>query len=186
MAKSRLILRLYTDKVPNRDRIIMDLYHKYRESKYYLHADKGGIQMCICMDYDNAFYKMRSKKLLPELIEIAKSIAETRRLAITYDMIMKKWTPSEMEGIMVGHLSNRTPSKFEMGFADGPETDKRYYFDLTQSRFTQIEALSYFPSERNRDLILTYADHEYKELAKFAKKTAKKMDAKLKEMKENG
>ncbi|MBE6617252.1 MAG: hypothetical protein E7627_04850 [Ruminococcaceae bacterium] len=179
LAKSRLILRLYTDKVPNRDRIIMDLYHKYRESKYYLHADKGGIQMCICMDYDNAFYKMKSKKLLPELIEISKSIAETRRLSVTYGMIMKKWAPPEMEEIMVGHLLNRTPSKLEMGFADGPETDKRFYFDLTQSRFCQIRTLSYFPSERNHDLILTYADHEDKDLSKYAKKTAEIMAAKL-------
>ena len=71
-----------------------------------------------------------------------------------------------------------------MGFADVPDNDRLYRFETTQSRFKQIEVLSYFPSERNRDLILTYADHEDKELSKFAKKTAEKMDAKLLEMRE--
>ena len=183
--KARMLYMLYEDKVPGRDRLVMDLYHKFRASKYYLGSDKPHIARCIYNCYDNAFYKYKSKKLVPELIELAKSIAETRRLAITYGMMMKKWAPPEMEEIMATHLLNRTPSKFEMGFADVPDNDRLYCFETTQSRFTQIEALSYFPSERNRDLILTYANHEHKELSKYAKKVAEKMDAKLLEMKEN-
>ena len=182
--KARMLYRFTEDKVPGRDRLVMDLYHKFRASKYYLGSDKPDIARCIYNWYDNAFYKIKSKKLVPELIEFAKSIAETRRLAITYGMMMKKWAPPEMEEIMAAHLLNRTPTKAEMGFEDIPDNDRLYHFETTQSRFTQIEVLSYFPSERNRDLILTYADHEHKELSKFAKKTAEKMDAKLLEIKE--
>ena len=172
--KARMLYRYTVDKVPGRDRLVMDLYHKFRASKYYLGSDKPDIAHCIYNCYDNAFERIKSQKLVPELIELAKSIAETRRLAITYGMMMKKWTPPEMEEIMATHLLNRTPSKLEMGFEDIPDNDSLYRFETTQSRFTQIEALSYFPSERNRDLILTYANHEHKELSKFAKKTAEK------------
>jgi len=182
--KAEMLYRFTVDKVPGRDRLVMDLYHKFRASKYYLVAEVPSATFEIYHRYDNSFYKIKSKKLVPELIEFAKSIAETRRLAITYGMMMKKWAPPEMEEIMAAHLLNRTPTKAEMGFEDIPDNDRLYHFETTQSRFTQIEALSYFPSERNRDLILTYADHEHKELSKFAKKTAEKMDAKLLEIKE--
>ncbi|MBE6617253.1 MAG: hypothetical protein E7627_04855 [Ruminococcaceae bacterium] len=186
--RSHLLYSIILDsiEIENMDELVVQMYRQFRLSKYNISPPGPNKSWVIYMKYDNILAQIKSKKYVPEIIEWYKSLREMDRLAVTLHKIARKWRPKELEQIMVGHLLNTSPTRADIDLPETGDYRPTLEYIYLQSRFNAISALKYYPSERNRDLILTYADHEYKELSKFAKKTAEKMDAKLKEMKENG
>lgn len=169
-------------KVKDIDRIIMDLYHHFRTSPYYIAPPEAGTSAHIYIGYDNALKRVASLKILPELIEIMKCHRDLYILSLTVFKIAKEWAPKELEEIMAAHLMNKNVTRADVGL---PEEGK-YYPSLEtivkQVSFNAIKCLQFYPSEENLRIIMGYTNNPYKELARFAQEYADKMKNKLSEM----
>jgi len=169
-------------KIKDLDRIVMDLYHHFRASTYYIAPPGSGRSAHIYMTYDNAFKKLKSPKIVPELVELMKSHREVCILSITASTIARKWAPKKLGEIMAAHLMNKNVTRADVGL---PEEGK-YYPSLEtiveQTLFVAIKCLQFYPSEENLKIIMDYTNHSNKDLAKFAKEHAEKMKKKLLEM----
>ena len=184
-----LLSRSIADKMKNKikikdlDRIVMDLYHNFRESAYYIAQPESGSSAHIYIHYDNSLLRVVSPKILPELVDIMKSRRDFYILSLTAFKIAKKWAPKELGEIMAGHLINTNVTSADVGL---PE-EGNYYPSLEtiveQSSFTAIKCLQFYPSEENLRIILDYTNHSNKDLAKFAQEHADKMKKKLQEIK---
>lgn len=178
--RAALILSIVHDcpKFENLDRIIMDLYHHFRASAYYISPPDSPAPVHV-IRYDNAFAQFKSPKILPELVELFKSRRELYYLSVTADMIAKKWAPEELGKIMADHLKNPNVTRADVGL---PE-EGTYYPSLEsiveQTSFNAIRCLRYYPTEENLKIITSYTNHPYDRLAKFAQEEAERMKTKL-------
>ena len=166
-------------KIKGLDKIVMDLYHHFRSSSYYVAPPKSGGTAHIYIAYDNAFRILKSSKIMSEIVELLKSRREVYILALTAQMIAKKWAPKELEEIMVAHLMNKKLTRKDVNIPEYGEYHPSLEYIAHQTSFTAIKCLQYYPSEENLKIIMSYTDHPYEELAKFAQEYAKKMETKL-------
>ena len=175
-------------KIKGMDRIFMDLYYHFKASKYYIPLPKeiSGINSSdIYSKYDLAFSRLKSSKILPELLELMKSRRDVDILPGTARMIAKKWAPKELGEVMANYLLNKNVTRADVGL---PE-EGVYYPSLEtivlNTSVTAVACLQYYPSEENLKIIMEYTNHPHKGFAKFAKETVEKMATKLLLMKEN-
>ena len=175
--------RRYKVKIKNLDRIIMDLYHHFRASPYYLPPPGPCRAAHIYMRYDTALTRLKTLKIVPDIIEILKSRRELYILGGTAMAISKKWAPKELGEIVAAHLMNKNVTRTDVGIPeDGGDYRPTAEVIATQSVFNGIQYLRYYPSQENVRIISSYADHENEELAKYAKAQAELMEKKLQEM----
>lgn len=169
-------------KIKDLDRIVMDLYHNFRVSPYYISPPESGSSAHMYIRYDNSLRYVVSPKILPELVEIMNSRRDFYLLSQTAFKIARKWAPKELGEIIAAHLTNKNVTRADVGL---PEEGK-YYPSLEtiveQSSFTAIKCLQFYPSEDNLRIIMDYTNHSNKDLAKFAQEHAEKMKKKLVEM----
>ena len=187
--RAALIPRIMADtrinkvKIKNLDKIFMDLYHHFRASPYYI-GPPGSIfrYSSIYIAYDNAFKRLKSPKILSELIELMKFRREVYILPITAFSIAKKWAPKELGDIMIAHLANRNVTRADVGLPEEGEYLPTLKTIVKQTTFTAIKCLQFYPSEENLKIIMDYTDDTDEELARFAQEHAEKMKNKLLEM----
>ena len=176
---SIIVDKMEKDVKKNLDRIIMDLYHHFRESPYYIAPPESGRSAHIYLGYDNALKRVVSPKIFPELVDLMKFPRDAYILSLTLRKIVRKWAPKELGKIMAAHLMNKNVTRADVGL---PEEGK-YYPSLEtivdQVAFNAIDCLQFYPSEENLRIILDYTNTPYKALAEFAQKHAKLMEANL-------
>lgn len=187
--RAALLPSVYPDRkiIPGLDRTILDLYHHFRASSFYLlspgftpkHPVVGSDYIYIA--YDNALKWATTRKTLPEVLELLKYRREVFILAITERTIAKKWAPPELGEIMAAHLLNTSVTKSDVCL---PETgiclpDLEHI--VVQSCFNAIDCLRYYPSKENLEIVRGYISHKNKELGKFAEKKAQIIEKKLME-----
>ena len=170
-----LLYPITLDKVKGADRKIMDMYYHFKQSVRYISPPDSPGPLHIMGAYDNAFLKLKSQKLVDELMILMHSLRDVFYLPLTTKMIAKKWAPPELEQIMVHHLTNKSITRADVGL---PESGT-YYPSLEtiveQTKFTAIACLQYYPSQSNLELVESFMDDDYAELRKFAEKAAKAM-----------
>ena len=179
--RAYLMQKMFHDEpqIENLDRIIMDLYHHFRASHYYISPPDSPAPAHIYVRYDNTFARLKSPNIMPELVELLKSRRELEILGITAEMIAKKWAPKELGEIMAAHLMNKNVTRADIGL---PE-EGNYYPSLEtivrQTSFNAISCLRFYPSEENLKILMDYTNHPDKELAKYAQQQVDKMKTKL-------
>ncbi|MBQ7011950.1 MAG: hypothetical protein IJN63_09620 [Clostridia bacterium] len=176
-----LVSRILADKVKIKDldRIVMDLYHHFRASPYYISPPGSESSAHIYVTYDNAFKRLKSPKLVPELVDLMKSRRDVFILGVTARMIAKKWAPAELGQIMANHLINKNVTMADVGLTEEGEYYPPLTYIVEQTSFNAINCLQFYPSENNLRIIMDYMDHPNRELAKFAQKHAEIMKKKL-------
>lgn len=183
-----LMLRVCNDKIYSKtkikdlDRIIMDLYHHFRASSYYVVGPGTNRSKYIYGIYDKYLEKFKSRKILPELIELMKSRRELYILPFTVVSIAKKWKPEELEEILVNHLKNKNITRADVGIPEEGDYHPTAEIVALQTAFVAIGCLEHYPSPKNVQVIMEYADHPDEDLAKCARESAEKMRKKLQEM----
>ncbi len=174
-----LIYPITLDKIKGADRKIMDLYYHFKNSYRYISPPDSPGPLHIMGAYDNAFLRLKSKKLVDELMSLTHSLRDVFYLPLTTKMIAKKWTPPELEKIMVHHLTNKSITRADVGL---PESGA-YYPSLEtiveQTKFTAIACLQYYPSQSNLELVESFKNDDYAELRKFSDKMAQVIKNKL-------
>lgn len=167
------------DKVKGADRKIMDMYYHFKQSVRYISPPDSPGPLHIMGAYDNAFLKLKSKKLVDELMILMHSLRDVFYLPLTTKMIAKKWAPPELEQIMVHHLTNKSITRADVGLPESGTYSPSLETIVEQTKFTAIACLQYYPSQSNLELVESFMDDDYAELRKFAEKAAKAMREKL-------
>ncbi|MBR4292718.1 MAG: hypothetical protein IKT54_03805 [Clostridia bacterium] len=186
--RAALLYRILADnrktktKIDNVDRLVLDLYYHFRASPYYVSPPKKPAPAHIYMEYNCELYRVKSKKILPELVELMKSLRDLYILSSVAKSIAKKWVPEELGKIMANHLINKNVTNADVGIPGEGDYKPNLESIFKQTRYTAIACLEYYPSEENIKVIMEYADNPDKDLAKFARESAEKMRKKLQEM----
>lgn len=166
-------------KIKDLDRIIMDLYYHFRASSYYIAPPGPNSSAHIYIRYDNAFNRLKSRKIIPELVELMRNRREVYILGLTSNMIAKKWAPKELGEIMAAHLMNKSITRADIGLPEEGEYFPSLETIVEQSSFNAINCLQFYPSNENLRIIMDYTNHPNEELAKFAQKQVEQMEEKL-------
>lgn len=174
--RAALVYHIAHDKVKNGDRIIMDMYYHFKNSRTYIPPAGEHGPAAIIVDYDNAFWRMKSKKLVPELVALMRNPRDLHYLPLTATRYLYKFS-SEMEEIALYYLKNNPMSRKDVGL---PESGTYYppVEDINrENTFQALTVLSKFPTEANLQVISTFLTDEI--YGGHAKKLIEKMKQKM-------
>lgn len=125
---------------------------------------------------------MKTKSLMYDMVEFSRSIRELHSLAYSLPRVAKRWHPEELEDIVYNHLAKRTITRADVGLPEEGDYRPTPKYIYEQSRVVGIMCLSNYPSQKNLDMILSYADSDIKYLKEHAEKYAKIVRDKMSEM----
>ncbi len=152
--------------------IIYDLYLHFKESKSYISKPNEPSSAFIYVRYDNAFMKLKPKKLKNELLELVRNPRDAFYLPFTTRMLAS-WKMEQMEDLLISYLDSDNISNEVLGIS----SDDKYYPSAEvikrELKFTAITGLKYYPSVKNIELIKQYSEDADKDIRACAKKTLK-------------
>lgn len=165
--KSCLLDFLVTDKTKDCDKLIYQLYLQFKETDSYLSPTGKSAPLGIIVRYDNAFKRLKPKKLKYELCSLAHYPRDVFYLPLTIRMIAS-WRIPEIERLLISYLdsSNITPQSVGVS--------KEYpalSFIRREIKFTAIHGLRYYPSYDNLELISHFLQSEDPDVVMATKKT---------------
>lgn len=171
--KGFLIPQIVSDKIKDADRLILQLYLNFRLSDEYVIKQGGSSSAHIYVRYDNAFRKLKPKRLAKDLLELASHPRDAFYLPFTMRMLAS-WKLSEMKDLLILYSKSDCFTAQEVGFVYG-ESDKLLEFMKRELTFTAIDGLQYYPSKEAIDVIKSFASSKDNDIRSAAKKTLKKM-----------
>lgn len=171
--KGYLITSLVADKVKDCDKLILQLYEGFRRSGEYISAPGAPAPAYIYVRYDNAFKRLRPKRLAKELTELAHDPRDAFYLPFTMRMLAS-WKLPEMESLLKGYLNSDALTADELGIYSDDICPK---IDVIRRelKFTGIAGLKYYPSPETKALIEPFAGSENKDFRMAAERTLKAM-----------
>lgn len=171
--KGYLIPALVSDKILECDKLILQLYSRFRLSDEYIAAPGAAAPAHIYIRYDNAFKTLRPKRLSKELIELARSPRDAFYLPFTIRMLAS-WKLSEMQNILLSYAMSDSLTAQDVGICDD---GKKYLppleFIKRELKFTAIEGLKNYPSAETSNVIALLSTDKDNDIRVAAKKTLK-------------
>lgn len=169
--KGFLIPQMVADRVKDCDKMVLQLYLNFKSSDEYIGKPGQPAPANIYVRYDNAFKKLKPKRLVGDLISLARNPRDAFYLPFTMRMLAS-WKVPEMRDLLVFYARNRlTPS--DVGIQE--DTNQLFYpsleFIIRELKFTAIDGLKHFPSPETRTLIAALADSTDKDIRSAAKRT---------------
>ena len=152
--------------------IIYKLYLHFKKSEAYISKPNEPSPAFIYVRYDNAFMKLKPKKLKNELLDLIRNPRDAFYLPFTTRMLAS-WKMEQMEDLLISYLDSDNISNKNLGIC----TDDKYYPSAEvikrELKFTAITCLKYYPSVKNIELIKQYSEDADKDIRACAKKTLK-------------
>lgn len=152
--------------------IIYELYLHFKESEYYISKPYKASSAHIYVRYDNAFWRLKPKKIKNELLNLIHNPRDAFYLPFTTRMLAS-WRMDQMEDLLISYLDSDNISNEILGIC----SDDKYYpsaeFIKRELRFTAITGLKYYPSDKNIELIKPYSKDTDKDVKACAQKTLK-------------
>ena len=169
--KGYLIPQMVSDKIKNCDMLILQLYMQFRASNEYIAKPGEPAPAHIYVRYDDAFRKLKPKRLAKELMELAHNPRDAFYLPFTMRMLAS-WKLPEMANLLVSYCAKDSFSAHDIGICD----DKQPCFPplefmKREVMFTAIYGLKYYPSEEVRNVITSLAISADKDIQSAAKRT---------------
>ena len=149
--------------------IVWQGYLSYKQSAAYQSSP------AISTFYDNAFRRMKPKKLKAELMELALDLQDFYYLPFTMRMLAS-WKIPEFEDVLWRNLNDDYLSKHTLGLEAEFATPDRLEYRRNQVKFTALEGLKYYPSERYIRTLQEYEASENKDFSDAAKKLKKYLE----------
>lgn len=115
--KGYLIPALVSDKVPNCDKLILQLYLHFRSSAEHIAAPQVPSPAHIYIRHDNAFKTLRPKKLAKELTALAHGPRDAFYLPFTMRMLAS-WKLPEMKNLLISYAMNDWITAQDVGIHD--------------------------------------------------------------------
>lgn len=169
--KGYLIPQMVSDKIKDCDKLVFQLYMQFRASDKYIAKPGEPAPAHICVRYDDAFRKLKPKRLAKDLMELAHRPRDAFYLPFTMRMLAS-WMMPEMKDLLLSYCTKDSFSAHDVGIQDG----KQQYFPSLEFMkreltFTAIYGLKYYPSEEVRDMITSLAAGADKDIKLAAKRT---------------
>lgn len=144
--KSILLQQIVADKVKDSDFLALRLYNDFKNSKEYI-AQKGMTAPAhIYVRYDNAFSKLKSKRIQNELLKLMKFPRDAFYLPFTFKMLSSKKLP-ELEHILFSHLDEKNLNCDILGIDNSDEYYPSIKFIQRELKFSCIYGLRFYPSQ---------------------------------------
>lgn len=168
--KAYLIPQMVLDETQDCDLLIYQLYMHFKASDEYRAKPGKPSPAHIFVRYDNAFRRLKPKRLKAELLALASHPQDAFYLPLTMRMLAS-WKLPATEEILLSYLDGSKITAESVGLP--PEEEHRFPFIRRELKFTAIEGLKYYPTERNIALIRSYTNDPDKDISMAAKKTSK-------------
>lgn len=169
--KGYLIPQMVSDKVKDCDKLVFQLYMQFRSSDEYIAKPGEPAPAHIYVRFDNAFKKLKPKRLAKDLMELARSPRDAFYLPFTMRMLAS-WKIPEMKELLVSYAANDPFSAEDVGIYDSAqpyfppfETIKRELI------FTAIAGLKYYPSDEVKKIITSFINSTDEDIKSAAKRT---------------
>lgn len=169
--KGYLIPQMVSDKIKDCDTLVFQLYMQFRSSDEYIAKPGEPAPEHIYVRYDNAFRRLKPKRLAKDLMELAHSPRDAFYLPFTMRMLAS-WMMPEMKDLLLSYCAKDSFSAYDVGIYD----DKQQYFPSfefmkRELTFTAIYGLKYYPSEEVKHVITSLAASTDKDIEAAAKRT---------------
>lgn len=172
--KGYLIPQIVADRVADCDKQILQLYMQFKASDAYISKPGCPAPAHIYVRYDNAFRKLKPKRLAKDLVKLAGDPRDAFYLPYTMRMLAS-WQLPEMYDLLLRYSSSDKLTAHNVGIYDG--SDVPFYppleFIKRELRFTAIDGLKYYPSSEVIGIIKSFTASADKDIRTAAKRTLK-------------
>lgn len=166
-ARAFLIPQMVSDRIKDCDRLVLDLYRDFRRS-----PNRSGAAY---VRYDNAFWKLKPKRLKQELLELVENPMDAYWLPLTVRTIAS-WKLPEMYPILLRYADSDNIIPEQLGCsADMRKQVNTMKRDL---KFCAIAGLKYYPTLEAEQIMLGFLQSPDKDIAMAARKTWKAWEKK--------
>ncbi len=169
--RAYLTPQLVSDKVIGVERLVIDLYRKFKFSPVYISPADKPSPAHIYARYDTAISKLKPQKYKNDLVELVNTPRDVFYLPMTAQMIAS-WKLPQFKDLLL-YCSREGGITFED--VELPNDNKSYYPSVEamerQLKFIAIISLKYYPTRDVLDFILRFADTTDLDLSACAKKS---------------
>lgn len=171
--KGFMVPQLVSDKIKDCDQLILDLYLHFKASDEYISEPGVPAPAHIYARYDNAFRKLKPKRLKEELIKLAYNPRDAFYLPFTMRMLAS-WKIPELREVLLSYLPVPDITAQSVGIC---EDSNNYYPSLDYIKqglgFTAIDGLKYYPSAEMCEIIRRYTTDSDPDIRAAANKSLK-------------
>lgn len=178
-ARAFLIPQLVSDRIKDCDKLVLDLYLDYKKSDKCTLDPERGRTAAVDARYDNAFRRLKPKRLKRELLELAANPQDAYRLPFTMQMLAS-WKLPEMYDILLRYANSENTTPEQLGFlADTQERQQRIGLIKRDLQFVAIGGLKYYPTPKTIQILSEFIRSPDKDIVLAARKTLKSLEKKL-------
>ena len=169
--RSYLLHHMVHDRITDCDKLIYHLYLHFKASSNYIPPPGQPGPFAIYVSYDNAFRKLKPKRMKNELISLAYNPRDAFYLSLSMRMLAS-WRIPELESLFTSYVDGTSVTPESVGLPTQPESFyPPFSFIKKQLRFIGIRSLKYYPSESTIKLIENCIGEQDKDICSAAKKT---------------
>lgn len=151
--KAYLISHLVLDRVTDCDKIILQLYLRFRKSKEYISPPGKPAPSHIYVRYDNAFRNMKSKRIADALLDVVSSPRDAFYLPLTVGMLAS-WKLPKLKEILLRYSVPNNILVQDIGIeGNGEPYFPPFAFISKELRFSAINGLKHYPSNEALDAL---------------------------------
>ena len=170
--RAYLLDQFVYDHVENCDKLLYELYLHFKASDLYI-TRRPGAAGFIAVCYDNAFWRLKSRKIKNELFALTESHRDAANLPLTM-RVLASWRLKGMEERLQSYLDENTVTPESMGLYEGVEGYyPRFSGMKRQLKFDGIGGLKYYYSPKTLDLLRACSEEKDKDISSAAMGTLK-------------
>ena len=168
-----LMTQIVEDGVKNAEQIVLRLYQHFKISDEYISTQNQPSPAHIYTKYDNAFAKLKPKRLKDELLALIGTARDACYLPLTVQMLAS-WKIPELQEVLISYLDGSDITAESVGLlADAEGYYPSLDFIKRQIKFSAIAGLKYYPCDKVKKLLMEYSADADKDIAQAAKKVVK-------------
>lgn len=173
--KGYLIPQMVSDKIKDCDKLVLQLYMRFRSSDEYIARPGEPAPAHIYVRYDNAFRRLKPKRLAKDLLALAHSPRDAFYLPFTMRMLAS-WRMPEMKDLLFSYSSNDAFSAQDVGIYDsGKPYFPSFEYMKRELIFTAVAGLKYYPAPDTKARIEAFMNSGDQDLRAAAERTWKAM-----------
>lgn len=176
--KAALVHHLVDDHISEAAELILNLYLGFRSSNRFVSQPEVSAPLSITTNYDNAFWRLKPKKLRQQLFDIISNPRDAYYLPLTVGMLAS-WKVDGLDTLLLRYLSNGGITREELGLVDISKAYYPSYEDISRELiFTALSCLKYYNSISVASTIQKYANSKDEDVRKCALKSLNYMQNK--------
>lgn len=178
-ARAFLIPQLVSDRIKDCDKLVLDLYLDYKKSDVCTLDPAHGRSTAVNARYDNAFRRLKPKRLKRELLNLAANPQDAYRLPFTMQMLAS-WKLPEMYDILLRYANSENTTPEQLGFMADTQERRQHIESIKRDlQFVAIGGLKYYPTPNTIQILSEFLRSPDKDIVLAARKTLKSLEKTL-------